>query len=436
MFKLAIIGRPNVGKSSLFNKFCNKRIAIVDEVEGSTRDRLYGQANLFGMSFEVIDTGGIDLGSSDRFYDQIRKQAENAILEADTLIMVVDGQVGITEIDQSIARFLLKTGKPLTLAINKIDNLAEQDRLHRFYSLGISNIVPVSAVHGYQIAELLEIAWKGFSLTQESLIYHKDHIAIIGRTNVGKSTLVNALVNEERSLASSIRGTTRDSIDIPIQFDGKEYILIDTAGVRRKKSEHTAVEKFATIRTEGAIERCDLCLLVLDGSEGMTTQEKQIVQRIEKAGKSCIVLMNKWDLVKGFRSEHCLRALYQQVPFLSHCPVLFISAKYKNNLHRIFPQIETVIKASKYRVSTHQLNLFLKDTLAINPPPAIHGKRLRVYYMTQIAIQPPRFILFINHPSLISHSYKRYLTNQLRKKYGYLGTPLQLQLRSKAYQKK
>ncbi len=431
MYKLAIVGRPNVGKSALFNRICDKRIAIVDEAEGITRDRLYAEAECFGMPFEVIDTGGIDPRSPDQFREEIRRQSEIAILEADTLVMVVDSRVGITELDEELARELLKTGKPLTLAVNKIDDRSHEDRVHAFYSLGISKIIGVSAVQGYQIAELLELAWEGFATKEERLERHGIRLSVIGRANVGKSTLVNSLLNEERCVVSSIAGTTRDSVDIPITVDGQDYTLIDTAGIRRKKSEHEVVEKFAAMRTERAIERSDVCLLIFDVQEGMTTQEKRIVTQIEKAGKSCVVLMNKWDMVQGFRMEHCLEALYKESPFLSHCPVHFISAKKKRNLEKIFPEVKRVYEASKNRISTHQLNTFIEKAMQINHPPVLTGKRLRVYYMTQVDVQPPRFVLFVNNPSLMPESYKRYLINQFRKKYSFSGTPLQLHLRGK-----
>ncbi len=431
MYKLAIVGRPNVGKSALFNRICSKRIAIVDEAEGITRDRLYAEADAFGTPFEVIDTGGIDPKSPDQFREEIRQQAEIAISEADTLVMVVDGRAGLTALDEELAHLLLKTGKPLTLAINKIDDVKHQDCVHAFYSLGISQMVAVSAAQGYQIAELLEKAWEGFSQKEEEKADKGISLAVVGRANTGKSTLVNALLDEPRCVVSTIAGTTRDSVDIPIQVGETLYTLIDTAGIRRKKAEHEVVDKFAALRTERAITRSEVCLLLFDVQEGITTQEKRIVSQIEKEGKSCVVLMNKWDLVTGFRMEHALQALYQECPFLTHCPVLFISAKERRNLDKIFPTVEEVYKASKMRISTHQLNTFVERAMQLNHPPMLTGKRLRVYYMTQVDVQPPRFVLFVNNPSLMPETYKRYLVNQFRKKYTFSGTPLQLHLRGK-----
>ncbi len=304
MFKLAIVGRPNVGKSALFNKICKKRISIVDQQEGITRDRLYAKAELFGSPFEVIDTGGIDNSSSVLFKEAISLQARIAIAEADTLIMVVDAQIGITKADHALAQELRRMAKPLTLAINKIDDPIHEPLLHAFHALGIAKMISISALHGHRIAELLETALKGFVLPP---IKETDsvNVSVVGRTNVGKSTLVNTLLTKERCLVSPIRGTTLDSIDIPFSYNQRDYLLVDTAGVRRKKSEHTTAEKFAAIRTQRTIERSHICLLILDANEGMSAQDKRIAKHIEKEGKGCVLLMNKWDLVEGYQMEHC-----------------------------------------------------------------------------------------------------------------------------------
>lgn len=432
MYKLAIVGRPNVGKSALFNRICKKRIAIVDEAEGVTRDRIYAQAEHFGFSFQIVDTGGIDPRSPDAFMDEIRRQAEEAIKEADSLVLVVDSTVGITPLDEELANILLKTHKPVTLAVNKIDDPAQMDRLHAFYGLGISKVVAISAAQGYQIAELLEEAWQGFPKTAlEETKVSGVKISVVGRANAGKSTLINALLQEKRCVVSPIPGTTRDSVDIPFSYQDRPYTLIDTAGIRRKKAEKEVVEKFARLRTEAAIERADVCLLMLDATEGLTVQEKRIANLIEEHGKGCLLVMNKWDLVKGIRMEHCLHAIYQQTPFLKHCPVLFISAKERRNLSKIFEEIEKIYAASQTRISTHQLNKFIERALQLNHPPMLDGKRLRIYYMTQIDVHPPRFILFVNKPSLMANSYKKYLLNSFRAHFSFIGTPLQLFLRGK-----
>jgi GTP-binding protein len=436
--KLAIVGRPNVGKSALFNRICKQKIAIVDESEGVTRDRLYAESDLFGFRFEVIDTGGINPRSKIPFNEEIKRQAEIAIEEADTIIQVVDGQVGITDLDKEVAKILLHTKKPVCLAVNKIDHLSQTPLIHQFHSLGISRLVPVSAAQGWQIAELLETAFENVSILTREIEENPNAIkvAIVGRPNVGKSSLVNYLLDEERCIVSPIPGTTRDSIDISFTHEDQLYTLIDTAGIRRKRAEHEVVDKFAAIRTERAIERSDLCILLLDVQEGMTSQDKKIANRIEEAGKGCIILLNKWDLVKGFRMEHCLRGIEEEVPFLKHCPKLFMSAKTGRNVDKIFPLIQEVHQNSLKRVTTHQLNKFIGAALQKNHPPMIMGKRLRIYYMAQVDVQPPKFILFVNYPNLMTETYKKYLYNQFRETYAFTGAPITLHLKGKTKKEK
>lgn len=431
--KLAIVGRPNVGKSALFNRICKQKIAIVDEAEGITRDRLYAEGELFGFHFEVIDTGGINLRSKVPFNEEIKRQAEIAIEEADTIIQVVDGLIGVTELDKEVANILLKTKKPVCLAVNKIDNLSKIPLMHQFHSLGISRILPVSAAQGWQIAELLETAFEDFSKINEETDEQPNAIkvAVVGRANVGKSSLVNYLLDDERCIVSPIPGTTRDSIDVSFTYEDQIYTLIDTAGIRRKHAEHEVVDKFAAIRTDRAIERADLCLLMLDVQEGMTAQDKKIANRIEEAGKGCIILLNKWDLVKGFRMEHCLRGIEEEVPFLKHCPKIFTSAKLGRNVDKIFPSVQEVWQNAHKRVTTHQLNKFVGAALQKNHPPMIMGKRLRIYYMAQVDVQPPKFILFVNYPNLMLESYKKYLYNQFREEYGFTGVPISIYLKGK-----
>ncbi len=431
--KLAIVGRPNVGKSALFNRICKQKIAIVDEAEGVTRDRLYAESDLFGFRFEVIDTGGINPRSTVPFNEEIKRQAEIAIEEADTIIQVVDGQVGVTDLDKEVAKILLKTKKPVCLAVNKIDNLSQTPLIHQFHSLGISRLVPVSAAQGWQIAELLETAFEKLSIPTTEYEPNPDamKVAIVGRANVGKSSLVNYLLDEERCIVSPVPGTTRDSVDISFSHDDHLYTLIDTAGIRRKHAEHEVVDKFAAIRTERAIERADLCILMLDVQEGMTAQDKKIANRIEEAGKGCIILLNKWDLVKGFRMEHCLRGIEEEVPFLKHCPKIFISAKTGRNVDKIFPVVQEVYQNGLKRITTHQLNKFIGASLQKNHPPMIMGKRLRIYYMAQVDVQPPKFILFVNYPNLMTETYKKYLYNQFRETYAFTGVPISLYLKGK-----
>lgn len=430
--KLAIVGRPNVGKSALFNRICKKKIAIVDEAEGVTRDRLYQHTDFFGFQFEVIDTGGMDSRSKADFNEHIKRQAEIAIEEADSIVMVVDGHIGLTQLDKEIATILLRTKKPLCLAVNKIDNLNQESLIYDFQSLGIKEMIPVSAVQGLHIAELLEIAFKDFPRDQK--IEEADagiKVAIVGRPNVGKSSLINFLLNEDRCIVSPIPGTTRDSIDISFTYEDQFYTLIDTAGIRRKKSENEVVDKFAAIRTERAIERADVCLLMLDAQQGLTAQEKKIANQIEEAGKGCILLFNKWDLVKGFRMEHCMQSIEEDASFLKHCPKIFMSAKTGRNIDKIFESITTVYKAWLQRITTHQLNKFIGLALQKNHPPMITGKRLRIYYMAQVEVQPPRFVVFVNYPNLMTDTYKKYLYNQFRDTYGFEGVPILLHLKGK-----
>lgn len=430
--KLAIVGRPNVGKSALFNSICKKRIAIVDEAEGITRDRLYSTTDLFGFPFEVIDTGGINARSNAVFNAEVKRQAEIAIEEADAIIQVVDAQVGVTDLDHEVARILLRTKKPICLAVNKIDDNAQAHLLHQFYGLGIKQMVAVSASQNWHIAELLETAFKDFQRDVSEVPQSNDiHVAIVGRPNVGKSSLVNMFLDEERCIVSPIPGTTRDSIDVTLIRGDEHYTLIDTAGIRRKRAEHEVVDKFASIRTDRAIERADVCLLMLDAQTGISAQDKKIANSIEEAGKGCIILLNKWDLVKGIRMEHCLKGIEEEVPFLKHCPKLCISAKMGRNLDKIFDLIQEVYKASQTRITTHQLNKFIEAAVQRNHPPMITGKRLRIYYMAQVDIEPPKFVLFVNYPKLMVDSYKKYLYNQFREVYPFPGVPIEMHLKAR-----
>ena len=431
--KIALIGRPNVGKSALFNRIAKKRIAIVDEMEGVTRDRLYAEAELFGRPFEIIDTGGIDEGSSIPFAEEVKRQAEIAIEEADSLIMVVDSRVGLTHLDEHVAQILLKSGKPVALAVNKMDN-EDASVLAPFYSLGIEAMVSVSAIQGHNIVEMLEAALEPCPPSQEEEEAKGIKVAIIGRPNVGKSTLINTLLDESRCVVSPIAGTTRDSIDVAVTFQGETLTFIDTAGVRRKKSEPEVVDKFAAIRTERAIERADICILMLDSQEGMTHQEKRIANTIEGKGKGCILFFNKWDLVKGYRMEHCKKSLEIEASFITHCPTLFGSAKTGRKIDDLFPLIQEVYASLTQRVPTGQLNQFIEKTLHKVHPPMLRGKRLRIYYMAQVDTMPPRFVFFVNHPDLLSETYKKYLINQFRKAYPYPGVPLTFYLKGKKRQ--
>ncbi len=432
LLKVAIVGRPNVGKSALFNRICKKNIAIVDEAEGITRDRIYANADFFGTPFQLIDTGGIDARSKEHFNSHIKRQAEIAIEEADSLILVVDGRCGLTTLDKELADVLHRTHKPICLAVNKIDNISQENLIYQFQSLGIPQITAVSAIQGWHIAELLEMAFSKLPKgPTEEVTSETIQLAIVGRPNVGKSSLVNYLLNEERCIVSPTPGTTRDSIDVPFEYDGVAYTLIDTAGIRRKGAEHEVVDKFAAIRTERAVERADICLLMLDAQQGITREEKKIANMIEEAGKGCVLLFNKWDLVKGFRMEHCIQGIEDEVPFLKHCPKLFMSALTGRNVDKIFALAAEVYADSKKRITTHQLNTFIAKCLQRNHPPMLNGKRLRIYYMAQVGTQPPKFVLFVNYPNLMVESYKKYLYNQFREAYHFSGLPIEIYLKGK-----
>jgi GTPase len=434
--KIAIIGRPNVGKSALFNCMVKKRVSIVDEAEGVTRDRLYGISDLFGRPFELIDTGGM-LSSDPLFGQEITRQAEIAIEEADGIIQVVDGMVGPQAIDIEVSKLLRRTKKPVVLAVNKMDNTAEIERIYAFSCLGIQPMVATSATHRYQIAELLSslldrIPVEPLELEESTT----PKVAIIGRPNVGKSMLLNAFLGVDRCIVSPVAGTTRDSIDSILERNGQKYTMIDTAGIKKKPKEHAVVEKFAAIRTENAIERADVCLLVIDCLDGVTAEEKKIARSIEESGKGCALVLNKWDLVKNFRMEHALKGLEHEVPFLAHCPKVCASAKTGRNVEKIFPLIDSVLGSLNTRIPTHKLNKSLMEWMQHYHPPMIGEKRLRIYYMAQIDVQPPRFVLFVNSSALMDDGYRRYLINQLRSTFAFEGVPFILTLRGKTQKRK
>lgn len=432
--KIAIIGRPNVGKSALFNCIVKKQKAIVDEQEGVTRDRLYDRADYFGRPIEIIDTGGM-LAQEDELAQDITKQAQIAIEEADALIVVVDYKTGPLALDFEVAKIVRRSQKPIALAVNKVDSLNENlCNLTPFFSLGIHPIIPISCSFRWQIAELLEPLLKQVPEQELSSEQPKEEIlsvALVGRTNVGKSTLLNQLVQEERSLVSPLAGTTRDSIDTLFSFGEQKFLFIDTAGIRRKQKELDVVEKFARIRTERAIEQADICLLLIDCQAGVTTEEKKIAKTIEEAGKACILLLNKWDLVHGFRMEHAIQSLEAEIPFLASCEKLVLSAKTGRNVQKLFPLLQQVHRSYKQRISTHTLNKALIQWMQEYHPPMIGTKRLRIYYMAQIETSPPTFVLFVNSATLLGDGYRRYLINQLRDTFRFSGVPIILRVRGK-----
>lgn len=432
MLKIAIVGRPNVGKSALFNRIVGERRSIVDEAEGVTRDRIYAKADLFGYPFYLIDTAGIDPKSEELFNDEVKQQAEIAIEEADSIIMVVDGRSGPTKLDDEVAKILKRAKKPLTLAVSKIDSPGQNEERYNWRALGIPAIALTSAHHNLGIVELLESALREVKRDETpSDALPGISVAVVGRPNVGKSSFINKLLGDERVVVSPIAGTTRDAVDVEVTHGGHSYTFIDTAGIKRKGSEKEVVEKFARIRSIEAINRADVSLLIIDATQGITDQEKKIANQIEEAGKGLILLVNKWDLLKAVRQEHYKKALYETVPFLEHCPILFISSLVGLNLAKVFPIIRQVKEESEKRITTHQLNKFLINTMQRNHPPMLMGKRLRVYYMAQVDINPPRFVFFVNQPSLMTNAYKKYLYNQFRKEWAFAGVPILFYLRGK-----
>ncbi|MDE3055386.1 MAG: ribosome biogenesis GTPase Der [Verrucomicrobiota bacterium] len=433
--RIALIGRPNVGKSALFNRICQKRLSIVDPAEGITRDRLYARAELFGRPFTVIDTGGIDIAGKISFAEEVRRQTELAIEEADVLFFVVDGQVGVTREDEEIARSLRKVKKSVILLVNKMD--AEEEEVTGFSSLGIKEMIGVSALHGHSIAEALEKALdRANKEASEEAASPFLRVAIVGRPNVGKSTLANRLFGEERAIVSPIAGTTRDALDLLVEREGKKYLFVDTAGVRRKKGEKERVDGFAALRTQEAIERAEVVLLVIDAEQGFTVQEMRLAAEIEKLGKSCILLLNKWDRVKGIRMEHALRGIREAAPFFAWCPTLFLSALQGRNVEEIFPLIDQVCEHRSLRLPTAALNDLISSCMQKYQPPMVTGKRLRIYYLTQVAVSPPRFVLFVNRPDLMTTAYRKFLLNQLRKTHPFPGTPLFFDLKGKSHKVK
>jgi len=430
--KIALLGRPNVGKSSLFNRICKKRLSIVHEEEGVTRDLLYSESTFFQKPFEIIDTGGIDPKSQVAFKELIETQAKLGAKEADILVLVVDGQIGPTQLDSEVVKFLFTLKKPIILAVNKIDSGKDREIIHSFHSLGVKDIVLVSALHNYGIEDLLEVALKDYPETEVETEEEKHpRVALIGRPNVGKSTLFNHLLNENRSIVSEIAGTTRDQIDVKIERDGKSYTFIDTAGIVRKNKEKSVIDKFSAIRTERAVDNANICVLLINVNEGLTSQEKRILSMVESKGKGCIVLLNKWDLVKGFRMEYTLKQLREQNPLLKDVPILVISAKTKRNIDKVLPAIDSVYQSLCNRISTGQLNKFIERAMQVNAPPRIQGKRLRVYYLTQVGRFPPSFILFVNYPKLFCPTYKKYLINQMQQTFDLKGTFISFFIRGK-----
>jgi len=434
---VAIVGRPNVGKSTIFNRLIGERLAIVQDQPGVTRDRIYGSTEWNGLSFNVIDTGGIEIQDDDTLMKSIKAQAELAIDEADCIIFVVDAKSGLTPSDQDVADLLYRSNKPVVLAVNKVDNIKQQENIFEFYSLGFADVIGISGTHGTGMGDLLDAVVAKLP-PDDSEEYDDDviKIALIGRPNVGKSSLVNAILGEERVIVSPIAGTTRDAIDTPFERDGRRYVLIDTAGIRKRGKIYEQTEKYSVMRAMKAIERSDVVLVVLNAEEGIVEQDKHIAGYAHEAGKACIFVVNKWDIPeKDDKTLHQFeRKIRDNFQFMDYAPALFVSAKTKQRLNRILPLVEHVADQHAMRVVTHVLNEIIQDAVATNAPPSDKGRRLRIQYATQVGVKPPTFMLFVNDPELMHFSYERYIENKLRAAFQFEGTPIRIFTRKKSDQ--
>ncbi len=457
---IAIVGRPNVGKSTFVNRLIGSRESIVDDMPGVTRDRLYFDVDWAGRSFTVIDTGGIIPGMQDEIMLSIYSQVEIAAEQADAIIFLVDGKDGLTPADEEIANLLRKSGlraeaggralpdhnavkgeqpskikKPIFLAVNKIDTPEKTGLINDFYALGIGEPHPLSAMHGTgDVGDLLDKIMDVLPAYTEPETEKTIKIAVVGKPNVGKSSLINALLGEERIIVSEVSGTTRDSIDTNLSFEGVNYTLIDTAGIRKKAKVEYGVERFSVVRSLKAVKNCDVVLLMIDALEGLSDQDKKISQLIVDAGKAFIIAVNKWDAIEAKHTNSVIeftKKIRVEAPFLHYVPFLFISAKSKQRINKIFPAVQEAYEFTNKRVATNLLNKVILEALALNPSPFRKGKGLKIYYSTQAGVAPPTFILFVNDKDLITQSYERYIENKLREAFGFFGTPIRLVIREK-----
>lgn len=428
---IAVVGRPNVGKSTLFNRIIKQRLAIVEDTPGVTRDRLYAKGNWLNREFLLIDTGGLT-DERDPIQTQIRKQVDLALDEADAVIMVVDGRETLTASDYQVAELLRKTKKPVVLAVNKIEtHPATVD--HEIYSLGLGEPILISADHGLNIGDLLETTLSHIVMEQEAEDEDLIRVTFVGRPNVGKSSLVNALLGEERVIVSDQPGTTRDAIDTPLHLNGANYLLVDTAGIRRKSKVEEAVEYYSVIRAIRAVERSDVVIMVLDATEVITEQDLRIAGIIKDAGKACLILINKWDLVEkdnetAGKYEEQIR---RELGFLDYAPLLFVSAKTGQRLSKVLQLVNTVMESYTFRISSNRLNQVIGEITALHQPPSVKGKMLKIYYTKQIKVKPPTFQFNVNEPDGLHFSYQRYLENKLREYFGFIGSPIRFQMKAK-----
>lgn len=432
---VAIIGRPNVGKSTLFNHLAQERISIVDDTPGVTRDRIYAEAEWRGRSFILIDTGGIEPYAADEMLQQMRKQADIAIDTANVILFMVDVRDGVTASDMEVANILRKTRKPVILVINKVDNLRNPPHdIYEFYNLGLGEPVSISSFHRLGIGELLDEIYKYFPPEEmEDTDDDRIKVAVIGKPNSGKSSLINRILGEERVIVSDIPGTTRDAIDTPFEHNGEKFTFIDTAGLRKKSRITEDIERYSAIRSLAAIERADVCLLVVDAVDGVTEQDTKISGYAHERGKASVILVNKWDLVKKETGtlEKYRKDVYDKLSFMLYAPVQFISAKTGQRVDRVLELVRKVYEQTSKRIPTGLLNDVLNEAVAVVQPPSDKGRRLKIMYMTQASVRPPAFVLFVNDSKLMHYSYERYIENQLRKNFGFDGTPIRFIIRER-----
>ncbi|EMA6341975.1 ribosome-associated GTPase EngA [Bacillus cytotoxicus] len=430
---VAIVGRPNVGKSTIFNRIVGERVSIVEDIPGVTRDRIYSAGEWLNHEFNIIDTGGIDIGD-EPFLTQIRQQAEVAIDEADVIIFMTNGRDGVTAADEEVAKILYRSKKPVVLAVNKVDNPEMRNEIYDFYALGFGEPFPISGTHGLGLGDLLDEVAQHFPKVEEEE-YDDETIrfCLIGRPNVGKSSLVNALLGQERVIVSNVAGTTRDAVDTPYTKDDQDYVIIDTAGMRKKGKVYESTEKYSVLRALRAIERSDVVLVVLDGEEGIIEQDKKIAGYAHDSGRAVVIVVNKWDAVK--KDEKTMKAFEENIrahfQFLDYAPIVFLSAKTKKRTQTLLPVINQVSESHSIRVQTNVLNDVIMDAVAMNPTPTHNGSRLKIFYATQVAVKPPTFVVFVNDPELMHFSYERFLKNRLRESFGFVGTPIRIIARAR-----
>lgn len=430
---VAVVGRPNVGKSTFFNRMAGRRLSIVEDTPGVTRDRLYADVEWLGNTFTLIDTGGIELDSDDEFFSHMRRQAELAVDTADVILFFTDAREGLTADDRDVAQYLRRRHNNILLVVNKVDSPKQQDSLYDFYELGLGEPIAISAEQGLGLGDLLDEITARLPKGEPQ----KDggiSIAVVGKPNAGKSSLVNKLLNEERSIVSDIPGTTRDALDTKFIFNGQPLTIIDTAGIRRKRSiEDGSIERYSVLRSLGAIRRCDVALILIDASAGITEQDVKIAGYVHEQGKASVVLVNKWDIIEKDTktSEKFKKQLYNNLAFMDYVDVQFISARTGQRLQRVLPAVLEAHAQSVRRIQTGVLNDVLNDAMAVNQPPSTGGRRLKIFYCTQVAVAPPTFIIFVNQTQLMHFSYERYLENCFRKAFGFKGTPIKIILRER-----